>query len=94
MNAIDRQDVVFLLPVHKTWLNKGNGRQLIAVISRSRYTVAVAMADSSANPLASKEAVHGRPGPPWSPCRRPTIFLPAQLAAPTPAPPATPVPAS
>ncbi|MEH3089292.1 MAG: hypothetical protein PGN24_06715 [Microbacterium arborescens] len=56
-NDLDRDDFVFLLPVHYRWLDESNIKQLIAIVTRSRHPVAIALADSSANPLAHKGAI-------------------------------------
>ncbi|WP_152364940.1 hypothetical protein [Microlunatus speluncae] len=56
-NKLERDDVVFLLPVHYRWLDKDNIKQLIAIVQRSRHPAAIALADSSSNPLAHKGAI-------------------------------------
>lgn len=57
VNELDRDDFVFLLPVHYRWLDESNIKQLIAIVTRSRHPVAIALADSSSNPLAHKGAI-------------------------------------
>lgn len=57
VNNLDRDDVLFLLPVHHRWLSNDNIKQFIAVISRSRHPVAVALADSRANPMSHSGVV-------------------------------------
>lgn len=56
-NGLDRDDVVFLLPIHHRWLDKSNIKQLIAIVTRSHHPVAIALVDSSSNPLRHKGAI-------------------------------------
>jgi hypothetical protein len=59
VNRLDRDDCVFLLPIHYRWLDKDNIRQLIAIVTHSRHPVAIALADSFSNPLEHKGAISG-----------------------------------
>lgn len=59
VNKVERDDLLFLLPIHYRWLDKSNIKQLIAIIKRSRHPVAIALVDSSANPLERPGAIPG-----------------------------------
>lgn len=52
-NALQRNDVVILMPVHYTWLLKDELLQIIAVIKMSRHPVALALGDQQ-DPLDHK----------------------------------------
>jgi hypothetical protein len=52
-NAIRRNDVILLLPMHYTWLVKDELRQLSAFIRESRHPVALALGDGQ-DPLDHK----------------------------------------
>lgn len=56
-NELDRRDVLFLFPVHYRWLTEENIKQLIAIISRSRHPIGLALADSNTNPLDHKGVI-------------------------------------
>jgi hypothetical protein len=59
VNKLDRDDFLFLLPIHYRWLDKENIKQLVAIIKRSRHPVAIALVDSSSNPLEHAGAIPG-----------------------------------
>ncbi|MGO4455297.1 hypothetical protein [Arthrobacter sp. RAF14] len=59
VNELERDDVLFLVPVHHLWLAAANIKQLTAVLRRSRHPVAIALADSDASPLRHTGAVAG-----------------------------------
>ncbi|WP_286689386.1 MULTISPECIES: hypothetical protein [unclassified Aeromicrobium] len=53
VNAVDRDDVLFLLPAHPRWCAEPNVQQLIAVARRSRHPVALALGHKT-DPLTTK----------------------------------------
>ncbi len=57
VNELDRDDIIFLVPLHYRWLDKNNIRQLIAVLKQSKHPVAIALADGSANPLSHRGTI-------------------------------------
>lgn len=53
VNAVDRDDVLFLLPTHPRWCAEPNVQQLIAVAQRSRHPVALTLGHKT-DPLVTK----------------------------------------
>jgi len=58
-NNVDRDDLVALLPVSYHWMADPHVRQLIAVATRSRHMVAIALGDSGGDPLSHRGVAAG-----------------------------------
>jgi len=58
-NAVERDDLILPLFIHFRWAIEPNVTQLIAIAKRSRHPVAIALVDSTSDPLSHSGAPAG-----------------------------------